>query len=111
MKTERSIYKVGRVLRLAWDRPGIASLFARGTYAHTYREAHPLRKRARPFLPLHGRAGCAGVPAERTGTLRARYPPGHLAGGGDRDMGVPEPRLPGLQTGALALLTFEPTSA
>jgi hypothetical protein len=34
-----------------------------------------------------------------------------LARNSSRVLGVPRPRLPGLQTGTLALPTFEPTSA
>lgn len=50
MNTERSVYKVGRVLRRAWDRPGIASLFAQGTYAHTYRQGIPYENEHAPFF-------------------------------------------------------------
>lgn len=50
MNTARSIYKVGRMVRLAWGRPGIASLFAQGSYAHTYREGITYENEHAPFF-------------------------------------------------------------
>jgi hypothetical protein len=50
MNTELTIYKVGRVLRRAWDSHGIGSLFAQGTYAHTYRQGIYYENEHAPFF-------------------------------------------------------------
>ena len=50
MNSELTIYKVGRALRQDWRLPGIGSLFAEGTYAHTYRQGIPYENARAPFF-------------------------------------------------------------
>jgi hypothetical protein len=45
-----TIYKVGRLLRRAGNRPGIGSLFAQGTYALTYRAGVLYENEHAPFF-------------------------------------------------------------
>ncbi len=45
-----TVYKVGRELRRFHDLPGIASLYAQGTYAHAYRQGIQYKNYHAPFF-------------------------------------------------------------
>ena len=47
---EYPVYKVGRTLRRFQNRPGFASLYAEGTYVHTYRQGIQYENYHAPFF-------------------------------------------------------------